>query len=184
MADDVVDLIMRDHREMERMFDTLQSDPGSRAALVPVLTTMLVAHSRAEESQVYPVAREEAGASDDVEHSQEEHLLADRLLGELAETDPGTSAFDDKLAELIEAVTHHVGEEESTVLPQMRKALSEQRRAELGEAFLASRQEHLGEQADDITKADLAQQAANIDMPVGDRTKSQLQEALLEKGDE
>ncbi|HEY9564701.1 MAG TPA: hemerythrin domain-containing protein [Nocardioides sp.] len=183
MSQDVIDLIMRDHREMERMFEQLKSDPDSRPALVPVLTTLLTAHSRAEESEVYPAAREEAGGAEDVEHSQEEHLLADKLALELGELDPGTSEFDSKLAELIDAVSHHVEEEEETVLPTMREGLSADRRAELGEAFLSTRQEHLGDQAEDITKDQLRQQAENLDMPVGDRTKDQLQDDLLEKGD-
>lgn len=183
MAQDVVDLILQDHREMERMFDQLRTDPDSRAGLVPVLTTLLTAHSRAEEAEVYPAARSEAGESDEVEHSQEEHLLADKLMLELAETDPATTAFDDKLTELIDAVTHHVEEEEKTVLPGMRTALSDERRSELGQAFLHSRQQHLGDQAPDITKAELEQQAENIEMPVGDKSKAELQDELLEKGD-
>jgi hemerythrin superfamily protein len=183
VAQDVIDLIMQDHREMERMFEKLKSDPASRAGLVPVLTTLLTAHSRAEESEVYPAVRTEAGAADDVEHSQEEHLLADRLLAELARTDPGTDAFDSKLTELIDAVSHHVEEEEQTVLPDMRTGLSEARRHELGAAFLGSRQEHLGDQAEDITKAELEQQAANLEMPVGDRSKDKLQADLQDKAD-
>src|SRR3546814_7623463 len=86
-AQDGIDLIMRDHREMERMFEQLKSDPDSRPALGPVLTTLLPAHSRAEESEVYPAAREEAGGAEDVEHSQEEHLLADKLALEPGELD-------------------------------------------------------------------------------------------------
>ena len=83
MTEDVVDLILRDHRELERMFAQLKSDPDSRPSVVPLLTTLLTAHSRAEEAEVYPAVRKEAGHPDDVEHSQEEHLLADRLLLEL-----------------------------------------------------------------------------------------------------
>ncbi len=182
MAQDVIDLIMQDHRELERMFEQLRSEPDSRAGLVPVLTTLLTAHSRAEEAEVYPAARSEAGESENVEHSQEEHLLADRLMLELGNLDPATAAFDDKLAELVDAVTHHVEEEEKTVLPGMR-SLTEERRAELGEAFLSSRLEHLGDQADDITKAELEQQAANIDMATSGKSKAELQDDLLEKGE-
>lgn len=183
MVQDVVELILNDHREMERMFEQLKSDPSTRLGLVPVLTTLLTAHSRAEEAEVYPAARTEAGAAVEVEHSQEEHLLADKLLAELAAADPETLDFDDKLSQLIDAVTHHVEEEEKTVLPEIRAGLTAQRRAELGQAFLTSRLEHLGDQADDITRSELAQQAANIDMPVGDRSKEELQRDLSAKAD-
>jgi hemerythrin superfamily protein len=66
---DAVDLIMQDHRELERMFDELRNHPDRRRALVPVMATLLFAHSRAVEAEVYPAARE-AGGSEDVEHSQ------------------------------------------------------------------------------------------------------------------
>jgi hemerythrin superfamily protein len=184
MSEDVIDLIMRDHREMERMFEQLKTDPDSRAGLVPVLTTLLAAHSRAEESEVYPAARQEADEADVVAHSQEEHLLADRLMAELAETDPGTAAFDSKLTELIDAVSHHVEEEEKTVLPGMRANLSETRRAELGVAFLAERQAHLGDPAHEATRDELRQQAANLDMAAGERSKAELRDALRDRSDE
>jgi len=51
---DVVDLIMQDHREVERLFDELKNHPEKRPLLTPVMCGLLVAHSRAEESEVYP----------------------------------------------------------------------------------------------------------------------------------
>jgi hemerythrin superfamily protein len=66
MPEDVVDLIMQDHREVERLFALMQTEPDQRPMLVPVVTSLLVAHSRAEEAEVYPVAREEAGVTEEV----------------------------------------------------------------------------------------------------------------------
>jgi Hemerythrin HHE cation binding domain len=80
MAEDVVELIMNDHREVERLFEELKNSPEKRPNLLPVLTTLLTAHSRAEEAEMYPVARDEAGETEEVAHSQEEHLVA-RLAG-------------------------------------------------------------------------------------------------------
>ena len=68
MPQDVVDLILADHREVERLFDKMREDPESRPMLLPTVTTLLIAHSRAEESEVYPVARDEAGETDEVAH--------------------------------------------------------------------------------------------------------------------
>jgi hemerythrin superfamily protein len=161
MAVDVVDLIMQDHREVERLFEELRTSPDRRLNLLPVLTALLIAHSRAEEAEVYPVARDEAGEADEVAHSQEEHVEADQLLARLAESDPQSADFDDVLNELVSAVKHHVEEEESKVLPGMRQRLSDGRRAELGEAFASSRKQHLGEQPGDISKEELTQQARN-----------------------
>ncbi|MFD7160464.1 hypothetical protein ACFV9C_38160 [Kribbella sp. NPDC059898] len=70
--------------------------------------------------------------------------------------DPG---FDTVLQNLVEAVTHHVEEEETKVLPGMRSNLSVQRRNELGDAFAAARKQHLGEQPGVLTRDELSQQA-------------------------
>jgi hypothetical protein len=112
---------------------------------------------------VYPRARA-TGGEDDVEHSQEEHLEADQLAERLTGLDPESSDFGDVLEQLIAAVTHHLEEEEETVLPHLRERMSAQELAELGERFLAARREHLGDQPDDMTRSELEQQARNIDL--------------------
>src|SRR4051794_18686068 len=114
---DVVDLIMQDHREVEQLFDRMKAEPDQRPMLVPVVSALLIAHSRAEEAEVYPVARDEAGIPDDVAHSQEEHAEAEQLLLRLKTLDHNSDDFHATLDELIDAVTHHVEEEESSVLP-------------------------------------------------------------------
>ena len=144
-AADVVELIKNDHREVERLFDLLKKQPATRGLNFPVVCALLVAHSRAEESEVYPVAKDEAGETEEVAHSQDEHAEAEHMLEEMAEMDPDSAEFDKALDELIEAVKHHVEEEESRVLPGMQQRLSEARRAELAEAFVAARKEHLGD---------------------------------------
>jgi hemerythrin superfamily protein len=175
----VVDLIMQDHREVERLFDELQSHPEKRPLLVPALTSLLTAHSRAEESEVYPVASDEAGEADEVAHSQEEHAEAEQLLARLAEADPQSSAFDAILAEVVEAVTHHVEEEETTVLPGMRQKLDQGRLEELGQAFAASRAQHMGDQPGDATREELMIQAQNAGVTgASSMTKDQLEKEL------
>jgi hypothetical protein len=77
------------------------------------------------------------------------------------DTDPTAPEFTRVLDELVEAVTHHVEEEESSVLPGMRERLNDQRRAELGRAFAASRAEHLGDRPGEATQQELRQQARN-----------------------
>jgi len=178
MPSDVVDLIMADHREVERLFDMLQKEPAKRPLVLPTVTALIIAHARAEETEVYPAARKEAGETDEVAHSQEEHAEAETILARLAEMAPDDSAYESTLQELIDAVKHHVEEEESSVLPGMRERLDDQRRHELAEAFVASRTEHLGDRPGEASKAELLQQAANAG--VEGRT-SMTREELKEK---
>lgn len=185
MSQDVVDLIMSDHREVERLFERMKADPAERPMLVPVVTTLLIAHSRAEEAEVYTVARDEAGIADDVEHSQAEHAHAEQILERLRATDHNSPEFDEILGELMEAIEHHVEEEESTVLPGMRSHLDQARLTELAEAFVTSRAEHMGDQPGEASKAEylVAAQNAGID-GVSSMSRDQLKQALKRKGEE
>ncbi|HEX6235240.1 MAG TPA: hemerythrin domain-containing protein [Jiangellaceae bacterium] len=158
---DVVDLIMEDHREVERLFEVLKSQPEQRLNTLPVLASLLIAHSRAEEAEIYPVAQQEIG-NGDVAHSQEEHIVVEQLLERLNSTDVESGQFDTLLQELMEAVNEHVEEEESSVLPAMREQLQQRQREELGELFAQARAEHLGEMPGEATKDELLQQAKNL----------------------
>lgn len=183
MQYDVVDLIMQDHREVERLFDELKNHPEKRPLLTPVLCGLLVAHSRAEESEVYPVAKESAGESDEVEHSQEEHAQAEQLLVKLLDCEYDSPQFDQMLKKVVDSITHHVEEEEKNVLPGMRKRLSAERRYALGEAFARSRADHLGELPGQATREELLQQAKNLGLAnASNMTKEQLQRELQKAG--
>lgn len=162
MSGDVVDLIMQDHREVERLFDKLKNFPDTRVLGTPVLSALLIAHSRAEESEVYPAAKDEGGDTEEVAHSQEEHTKAEQMLAKLVAADPESTKYVELLDELEDAVRHHVEEEETTVLPHMQEHLDEQRRMELGQAFAESRAAHLGERPGEATKEELQWQAHNV----------------------
>ena len=180
-AADVVELIKSDHREVERLFDLLQKQPATRSLNCPVLCALLIAHSRAEESQVYPVAKSEAGETDEVAHSQGEHAEAEHMLEQMTAMDPESAEFGAALEELIKSVNHHVEEEESRVLPGMQQRLSEDRRAELAEAFVAARTEHLGDRPGQASREDLEQAARNAGLSgISASSKKELKEDLLE----
>jgi hemerythrin superfamily protein len=179
-AADVVELIKNDHREVERLFDLLKQQPATRGLNFPVLCALLIAHSRAEEVEVYPVAKDEAGEIDEVAHSQGEHAEAEQMLEEMTAMDPESAEFEAALDELIKAVNHHVEEEESRVLPGMQR-LSETRRAELAEAFVTARTKHLGDRPGQAKREDLEQQAINAGLRgTSASSKEEIKQDLLE----
>lgn len=145
---DVNALIEQDHREFERLFDQLRQNHDERAEFASHLTMLLTAHSRAEESEVYPAAAK-SGDADEVAHGIDEHLEADRLLAELAAQEPASAGFDRVLGELNRVVTHHIEEEEATVLQHIAERLSGERRDELGRAFMAMRGRYLDQQPEE-----------------------------------
>ncbi len=143
MAEDAVTLILKDHRTMEELFDRLQSEPDQRPRLLEEIEAILTAHSRAEEDEVYPAAAEAAGEGPEVRHGTEEHQEAEELLRKLKDCDPKSREFDKRCKEFVDAVKHHVEEEESDVLPGLREAVSQKRAQELGRAFWERREQEL-----------------------------------------
>lgn len=177
---DVTKLIRADHDALREVFGKLRSGTqAERALLLPVATSMIVAHSRAEESQVYPVARQEAGEIDEVAHSQEEHAEAEQVLARLIDCDLSDRAFERLLSELVDDLTHHMKDEEESVLPGMQDRLSAGRLSELGSAFLAARRQHWGDQPMHPTRDDLVTQAQNMGIPgATTMNKPQLQDEV------
>jgi hemerythrin superfamily protein len=145
MADDVVTLIIRDHRALEKLFEQVNSGNGDRRELLDEILTMLTAHSRAEEERVYPrIAAAAPAEKEEVEHGTDEHHKADELLREaiLHATEPD---FQARFTEFVEAVQHHVEEEESDILPTLEDAVDAEELERLGREFAERRQQELDE---------------------------------------
>ncbi|HVM00457.1 MAG TPA: hemerythrin domain-containing protein [Egibacteraceae bacterium] len=138
---DVIDLIRADHREFERLFGLLRDRGEDRASRLRELADLLVAHALAEESEVYPKLRLHAPEErEEIEHSVEEHAEGNEALARLQMVSDVTSRqFDQALDELVEAVTHHIEEEERDVLEPARESVPERTRYEIGGAFMTAR---------------------------------------------
>jgi hemerythrin-like domain-containing protein len=182
---DVVDLIINDHRDMQEMFRRLLNGDGDRALLFQQMAGVLTAHSRAEEAEVYP-AIADAGDPDEVKHAREEHAEADHMLAALKTLEPDSPEFMDKLTKLVDAVSHHIEEEESTALPALRAGLDERRLAELADAFTNRRGAELEAGpsprqvgGSELTKEKLLQKAAEHDIAGrSSMSKEELMEAV------
>ncbi|MEV0677909.1 hemerythrin domain-containing protein [Actinosynnema sp. NPDC050436] len=152
MATDVVELILADHRKFEELFRELRDRSTDRAARLGELAALLVAHAEAEEAEVYPALKRYRKVDDDeVDHGAEEHAEGHQALLALMEVkDPETEEWESKLEELVENLNHHVDEEERTILNDAREQVADDRRAELGRAFLEARQAALDEDCGDL----------------------------------
>ncbi|MEU4221345.1 hemerythrin domain-containing protein [Actinoplanes sp. NPDC026623] len=194
MAQDAVTLIKNDHRLMERLFARLKAGTGDRRELVTEIEARLSAHARAEEAEVYPVIAKAAAEKDDVEHGADEHLEAEHKLRKVRNL-IDSPHFDLAVEEFVAAVDHHVREEESELLPALRKATDEQTLERLGAAFERARLDELdtsgygtapaatgtGELAE-ATRDELYERAREADIPGRSRmNKDDLIEALREQ---
>ncbi|MEU4802916.1 hemerythrin domain-containing protein [Actinosynnema sp. NPDC023587] len=152
MATDVVELILADHRKFEELFRELRDRSADRTTRLGELAALLVAHAEAEESEVYAaLKRFREVDNDEVDHGAEEHAEGHQALLALMEvTDPETDEWETKLEELVENLNHHVDEEERTLLNDAREQVPEDRRAEIGKAFLEARQALLDDDCGDL----------------------------------
>ncbi|MDQ1732383.1 MAG: hypothetical protein QOK10_2542 [Pseudonocardiales bacterium] len=131
---DAVTVIMNDHRQLEDLFDRAQSDSEDRAALLEEIRARLSAHSVAEEVHVYPeLEKRDPSEAEEVHHGTQEHREAEEKLA--AALSAGESDFASAFQEFVDAVKHHVEEEESELLPALREAVTAERLEQLGEDF-------------------------------------------------
>jgi hemerythrin superfamily protein len=161
-GDDVVELILADHREFERLLRELRNRETDRSAALSDLADLLVAHAEAEEREVYPTLMRKAPEdAEEIEHGTEEHAEGHEALLALLRTDADDDeAFEEALEELSEALTHHLDEEERDVLNAARENVPEDQRAELGRRFREVRGELLaGRPGEDAKVAELVEDA-------------------------
>jgi hypothetical protein len=141
VSGDVIDLILDDHRLFESLLRDLRDTSNDRDAVREAFATLHVAHAEAEEKHVYPkLRRKDAIGEHEAEHGQEEHAEGHAaLLAVLELKGTDTQAFDDAVEKLTAAVSHHLAEEELTILNPAREEVGPQVRAELGEQFARER---------------------------------------------
>jgi hemerythrin superfamily protein len=185
-------MIKADHRDVERLFDRLKKDTEDRPALLAELAAKFVAHSRGEEELIYPeIAKTVPSEKNQVREGEEEHHAAERMLLELLDVQPDAERFDTQLAELVQAVTHHVQEEEGEILPALKKAVPRERLEELGRAFSERKAQEIqhglpagrGNRRRGLSKEELYHRAQEAKVPGrSSMTKEELTKALQRSG--
>ena len=143
---DAIALLKQDHREVQKLFRSFRG-AGLRAsetsgALAAKIVTELSRHSAIEEEVLYPTLRElfpDDESEEFVLEALEEHHVAKSMLAEIDRLSPQDERFRAKVMVLIDSVEQHVAEEERTVFPELRRALSRQQLEELGDALTSAK---------------------------------------------
>ncbi|NIK58430.1 hemerythrin domain-containing protein [Kribbella shirazensis] len=139
----LVAVITKDHREVERIFAELETGSGTpehRRALADHMTTELVRHSVAEEMFMYPAARKALPDGDQVaDHEIEEHAEVERTLKDLEGVEATDPTFAELVGKVITDVRHHIAEEEQQLLPRLQQACSADELRELGDKVVKAK---------------------------------------------
>jgi hemerythrin superfamily protein len=142
---DVIEILEHDHREVEQMFDELESLKGAssdedkkrRKELADQVTIELVRHSVAEEVLVYPMVDSKV-SKEEADHARKVHAEAEETLAKLEKLDADDPEFDAELHELMREIRHHISDEEGEMFAHMREVIDEDELRKLGarvEAF-------------------------------------------------
>lgn len=125
-SQDVLDLLMQEHREVEALLDQIiqpEQNPDSRDTADRVIA-MLVKHSVAEEMYVYPVMEQYLpNGKQDVEHDKQEHQELEELLKALEGLAPEEDGFAQCVSKIQEVLNDHVHDEEDEQFPRLREAV-------------------------------------------------------------
>ena len=132
---DALQILEQDHRKVKILFREVKdaNDPGKKKELFDKIDGELETHTHIEETVFYPAIEKEEALKEMVAESLEEHREAKTLIKELEDLEAEDREFDSKLAELIEAVEHHVEEEEGEMFPKVREVFDKGQLEQLGQ---------------------------------------------------
>ena len=137
---DPMRILKADHREVKQLLTKLgETEEGAeREALANEVVTKLTAHMEMEEAIVYPPVKTEIGEEDE-EEAEVEHGLAREGLQKMMSLleAPGFGAA----VEMVKGgIEHHVEEEETQILPELKESLSRDEWLTLGDRIADAKQ--------------------------------------------
>jgi hemerythrin superfamily protein len=115
-----VQLIKQDHKKVASLFEKYNKTKGQEAKqrIAEQAMQQLEVHAQIEEEIFYPAVRKELNDAALVNEALKEHKAVKELIEELKIMAGEDDEFEEKWAELVADVKHHVQEEESELLPQ------------------------------------------------------------------
>jgi hemerythrin superfamily protein len=143
-APDALDVLKAQHREVEGLFAQFEDAEGDEAeayATSRLICQKLTVHATIEEEIFYPAVREQEDMEDTVLEAMEEHLSAKRLIEDIESIAEGDEHLVAKVTVLQEQIEHHVEEEEEEMFPDVKAAIAEEERQELGARLVARTEE-------------------------------------------
>jgi hemerythrin superfamily protein len=159
---DVVELILKDHRLVESIIVQLRGIPDAK--LLEKLVDEFLAHSDAEETEVYRDLRQFMEKESLFEESLQEHDAAEIALADLLDTkDIYRDLWMSRLNHFATLVSEHVAKEEEHLVKHLREKCSKDHRIALGKAFTAAKDKHKASGASGrFTRNSLTQMAEKV----------------------
>ena len=142
-----IQLLKGEHDKAKRTFEEIQNaGAAERGEIWSKLQPELKVHEQMEETALYgPVARD--AGDETLKEWQEEHhdevADAESLIEEIDGLDPTADEWLDKIEELLEALEHHIEEEEGDIWPRIQQVWDQTRLEQAGEQMAALKREKM-----------------------------------------
>jgi hemerythrin superfamily protein len=142
-------MLRQDHKKVEGLFKKFDQAKGidAKKRFATQAINELHVHAQVEEEIFYPAVEKAIDESELVDEAKQEHQEAKSMMAQLQKMQgQGNGAgdeFEAKFAELVEAVQHHVQEEEGEMFPKVED--SELDLAELGSEMAERKKELMQE---------------------------------------
>jgi hemerythrin superfamily protein len=118
-----------------------------KKALAETICDALEIHATLEEEIFYPAMRQLGMGGATLEKSVPEHLEMRNMIAKIRKADPSAPRYDQLVSELMRDVMHHVADEETILLPEAERMLSNTRLCDLGVQMSKRRMQLLGPKA-------------------------------------
>ena len=167
---DAIDLLMDDHKRVQKIFDDFRSvdrdDAEAVQELVETACMELQLHSMLEEEIFYPAVRgqvdeDEQDTHDLLNEAEVEHETVDDLVAKLQELEPDDAMYAAYFNVLAKHVKQHVSEEENDLFPDVRNMDLDLQ--QLGDAMRTRREELFAEMEADDAEAEAAETVDEAD---------------------
>lgn len=119
---DAVDLLKDDHRKVEMLFSQFERARSNKQHILDQIIKELSIHATIEEDMVYPLLADSRKSGERTGEAYEEHHVVKMMLAELADIPADREGVKAKVKVLKEMVQHHVKEEETMLLPQLKRS--------------------------------------------------------------
>jgi hemerythrin superfamily protein len=128
--EDIVSVILEDHKPLKDLVAIMKDTECTQAEVQKAFADfapLLLTHAKAEEKSLYDFLKELSASELNALgfEGETEHSLADQLCEEIKRLD-NPPAIRAKIKVLAELVEHHLEEEESELLPEVRSVIDEQ----------------------------------------------------------
>ena len=141
---DVVDLLTRDHRLLERLLDDLDHERQllQASVLLVQLSRELATHEDAEQGIAFPALSSTLPVNEVPERERlSEHQDINQLLADMQRLMPEEPGFEARATSLRVQLHDHFHSEEMVVVPRLRAGLDRHRLVELAEEIMTARAE-------------------------------------------